>query len=398
MRSAVSLAVSAVTIMSLGVTSQAQKYNQTNLVSSVSGVARVTDPNLVDAWGLARASKNALWVSDNDTGVSSLYNGAGTPNSLVVTIPSVNPKKNPKGAPTGIVPNSSLTDFIIAPGQPANFIFTMLGGGLAAWNPNVAIAQGASAPSTHAVLVAKGAEGSSYTGLTSGFIDNKRYLYAANFAKGRVDVYDSSFHLVQLNEDSNRSYDFDDSRSRERNAPFVDERIPRNFAPFNVQAIGENIVVTFGLRVEGQSTAVGGEGLGYVDVFSSSGRLLTRLEGGSQLNAPWGIVLAPLDFGRFSHSLLVGQFGGGGTTPSAGTIAAYDLATGKYEGQIEDASGKPIVVPGIWGLAPGNISPDNLDAAGSPAAEVYFTARNVGKGLFGYFTAVTTDLIEGSAQ
>jgi len=398
MRSALSLAVSAVTIMSLGVTSQAQKYNQTNLVSGVSGVAKITDPNLKDPWGLARASLNAWWASDNDTGLSTLYNGAGAINPLVVTIPSVNPKKNPKGTPTGIIASSSLTDFPVAPGQAAAFIFSTLDGGIVAWNPNVAISQGASAPSTHAVLVAKGAEGSSYTGLTSGFIENKRYLYAANFAKGRVDIYDSSFHLVQLNDDSDRSYDFDDSRSREHNAPFVDERLPRNFAPFNVQAIGADIVVTYGLRVEGQSTAVGGEGLGYVDVFSSSGQLLTRLEGGSQLNAPWGIVLAPLDFGRFSHSLLVGQFGGGGTTPSAGTIAAYDLATGKFEGRVEDASGRPVVIPGIWDLAPGNISPDNLDAAGSPAAEVYFTARNAGKGLFGYFSAVTTDLIEGSAQ
>jgi len=361
-------------------------------------VARGTDPNLKDPWGLSRASDNVWWVSDNDTGVSTLYNGAGVINSLIVTIPSVNPKKNPKGSPTGTVANASLTDFMVAPGQAAAFIFSTLDGGIAAWNPTVAISQGGSPPSTHSVLVAKGADGSSYTGLTTGFIENKRYLYAANFGKGRIDVYDSSFHPVQLNEDSDHSYDFDDSRSRERNAPFVDERLPKNFAPFNVQAIGADIVVTYGLRVEGQSTAVGGEGLGYVDVYSSSGHLLTRLEGGSQMNAPWGVVLAPLDFGRFSHDLLVGQFGGGGTTPSAGTIAAYDLVTGKFEGLVEDTSGRPIVLPGIWDLSPGNISPDNLDAAGSPAAELYFTARNSGKGLFGYLTAVTTDLVQGNAQ
>jgi uncharacterized protein (TIGR03118 family) len=133
-------------------------------------------------------------------------------------------------------------------------------------------------------------------------------------------------------------------------------------------------------------------------VYSSSGQLVTRVEHGDWLNAPWGVTLAPLDFGRFSHTLLVGQFGGEGNTPSAGVVAAYDLATGKFEGLVEDAKGKTLVIPGLWSLSPGNIAPDNLDPAASPAAEVFFTARNGGKSLFGHLTAVSSQLIEGSAQ
>jgi uncharacterized protein (TIGR03118 family) len=392
------LAVGAMTVLSLGIAAHAQQYNQTNLVSSSTGIAPVTDAALVDPWGLARASKNAWWASDNDTGLSTLYNGAGAKNPLVVTIPPVDPKKSQKGSPTGIIANGSTTDFLIASGQAAQFIFVTLDGGIVAWNPNVAISPGASAPSTNAVLVAQNNDGSSYTGLTSNFIDGKRYLYAANFAKGRIDVYDSSFHRVNLPERTDNPYAFDDLRTSSHNQPFSDNMLPGNYSPFNVQAIGPNIVVAYGLHVDGQETAVGGPGLGYVDVYSSSGQLLTRLEHNDNLNAPWGITLAPLDFGRFSHDLLVGQFGGGGSTPSAGVIAAYDLATGKFEGLMQDVTGKPIVIPGLWSLSPGNISPDNLDPAAAPAAEVYFTARNSGKGLLGHLTAVSTDLIEGSAQ
>jgi uncharacterized protein (TIGR03118 family) len=119
------------------------------------------------------------------------------------------------------------------------------------------------------------------------------------------------------------------------------------------------LLLAYGLHVDGQTIAVGGPGLGYVDVYSSSGQLLTRLEHSDSLNSPWGIMLAPTDFGLFSHDLLVGQFGAGGSTPSAGVITAYDIVTGKFEGVLLDATGKPIVIPGLWSLSPGNVSPDN---------------------------------------
>jgi hypothetical protein len=111
MKSQLSLSVDTMTTLSLGIVSHAQQYKQTNLVSSTSSAAPVTDASLSDAWGLNRASKNAWWVSDNDTGSSNLYNGAGAKNPLVVTIPSVNPKKNPRGSPTGVIANGSATDF-----------------------------------------------------------------------------------------------------------------------------------------------------------------------------------------------------------------------------------------------------------------------------------------------
>jgi len=137
-----------------------------------------------------------------------------------------------------------------------------------------------------------------------------------------------------------------------------------------------------------------------VDIYSSTGQLLRRLEHGDWLNAPWGVTLAPLDFGRFSHHLLIGQFAGGGDTQSSGFVAAYDLATGKFDGLLLDASGKPLAINGVWSLSPGNVSPANSDPAAAPAAEVYFTAGpNHGSGgLFGYLTAVSTELIEGNAQ
>jgi uncharacterized protein (TIGR03118 family) len=193
---------------------------------------------------------------------------------------------------------------------------------------------------------------------------------------------------------------FDEDHHGDGNEPFVDERLPRNFVPFNVQSIGNDIVVTYALHQEGQPFETDGPGLGYVDIYSSSGQLLRRLEHGDWLNAPWGVAQAPLDFGRFSHDLLIGQFAGGGTTQSSGFIAAYDLATGKFDGLLQDASGKPLSINGIWAISPGNASPGNSDAAKAPAAELYFTAGpNHGSGgLFGYLTAVSTELIKGNDQ
>ena len=152
------------------------------------------------------------------------------------------------------------------------------------------------------------------------------------FHQNRADVYDNTLHRVELgdNQRGNSSDDtgFDNDHER-NNQAFVDERLPRDFVPFNVQALGNDIVVTYVLHQEGSMFETDGPGLGYVDTYSSSGKLLRRLEHGSWLNVPWGVALAPLDFGRFSHDLLVAQFAGGGDTESSGLIAAYDIATGK---------------------------------------------------------------------
>src|SRR5262245_31195269 len=373
----------------------AQHYTQVNLVSNMPGVAPVTDSQLVNPWGLSRGSGSPWWVSDNATGVSTLYNGPGAKQSLVVTIPPANPANTPTGTPTGTIFNGSQTDFLLAPGKPAVFLFSTIDGTIAGWNPAVAVDQGAAPPSTNAVTVVKTTDGSVYTGLTSAFIDGKPFLYAANFSKGRVDVYDTAFRRVRLStNDRDRS---DDDRRASGNA-FEDEKLPRGYVPFNVQAIGKDIVVTYVLHEEGSPFETDGPGLGFVDIFSSTGHLLRRLEHGAWLNAPWGVALAPLDFGRLSHDLLIGQFAGGGETQSSGFIAAYDLATGKFDGLLEDASGKPLSIKGLWALSPGNVRPANGDPAGGPGAQMYFTAGpdHGSQGLFGYVTAVPAELTAGN--
>jgi len=392
-------AVSTVLILITGIANFGQHYNQTNLVSNTSGAA-VTDPQLTNPWGLSRGSGSPWWVSDNATGVSTLYNGAGARQSLIVTIPPADPtnKNTPIGSPTGTIFNGGQTDFFLAPGKPAIFLFSTIDGTIAGWNPAVAVAQGAAPPSTQAVTMVKTTDDSSYTGLTSAFIDGKPYLYAANFTKGRVGVYDSSFHLVNASKTHLGEHTVAGDSDSEYS--FVDEKLPPSYMPFNVQAIGNDIVVTYALHEEGSRFETDGPGLGFVDIYSSTGRLLVRLEHGDWLNAPWGVALAPLDFGRFSHDLLIGQFAGGGDTQSSGWIAAYDLATGKFDGLLENATGSPLAINGIWALSAGNISPANSDAAAAPAAHVYFTAGpNRGSGgLFGYLTAVSAELTEGNGQ
>jgi len=393
MKMSLRFTVSGVLSMIMGAVCFGQHYTQTNLVSNESGVAPVTDPQLINPWGISRGSGSPWWVSDERTGFSTLYNGAGAKQSLIVTIPPADPnnKKTPTGTPTGTIFNGSQTDFLLAPGKPALFLFSTNDGTISGWNPGVA--------ATLAVIVAKNTDGSSYTGLTSAFINGKPFLYAANFNKGRVDVYDNAFHLVQL---SKEHFNQDSSNGDDQSAgnPFVDERLPHGYVPFNVQAIGNDIVVTYALHEEGSQFETDGPGLGFVDVYSSTGQLLQRLEHGDWLNAPWGVALAPLDFGHFSHDLLIGQFAGGGDTQSSGFIAAYDLTTGKFDGLLQDASGKPLAINGVWALSPGNVSPNNNDAAAAPAAQVYFTAgpNHTTGGLLGYLTAVSAELTEGNDQ
>src|SRR5882762_4087146 len=299
---------SAIFALIMGAACFGQHYAQTNLVSNVSGVAPVTDPQLINPWGISRGSGTPWWVSDQRTGLSTLYNGAGVKQSLIVTIPPADPnnKNTPTGAPTGTIFNGSQRGFLLAPGKPATFLFSTNDGPISARNPAVAVA--------HAVVVVKTTDESNYTGLTSAFINGKSFLYAANFNKGRVDIYDNAFQPVKLSIDhSDRDEGDDDDPSSENS--FVDEKLPRDYVPFNVQAIGNDIVVTYALHMEGARFETDGPGLGFMDIYSSTGRLLRRLEHGDWLNAPWGVALAPLDFGRFSHDLLIGQFAGGRGDP-----------------------------------------------------------------------------------
>jgi uncharacterized protein (TIGR03118 family) len=178
MKMLVRLTVGAALALTMSFVSVAQHYKQTDLVSNSSGTAPVTDPQLINAWGLSRGSGSAWWVSDQAAGVSTLYNGAGAKQSLIVTIPPADPtnKNTPIGSPTGTISNGSQTDFLLAPGKPAVFLFCTADGTIAGWNPTFAIAPGAAPPSTHAVTVVKTTDGSAYTGLTTAFIDGTRYL------------------------------------------------------------------------------------------------------------------------------------------------------------------------------------------------------------------------------
>ena len=379
----------------------AQHYNEVKLVSNRVGMAAATDKFLVNPWGLARTSGSPWWVSDNGTGFSSLYNGAGTIIPLDVSIPRSNPTTGPfkAGTPTGTIANASPTDFLLAPGKPAAFLFATIDGTISGWNPTVGVPAGGTPPSQHSVIMIKTTDGSVFTGLTSAIINGKRYLYAANFSKGRVDVFDNAFHKVTLPSIQETNGDGDGDNDLDQ--PFTDRRLPANYVPFNVQAIGNDIVVTYALHEPGNPIESDGPGLGRVDIYSSSGLLLRSLEHGAWLNAPWGVALAPLDFGVFSHMLLVGQFAGGGSSQNSGTIAAYDLATGKFMGQMKDPAGATLAINGLWAISPANsASLNNYDPTGAPASELYFTAgpKQGADGLFGYLKPVASELTVGNGQ
>ncbi len=379
----------------------AQHYTEVKLVSNRSGIAPATDKFLINPWGLSRASGSPWWISDNGTGFSTLYTGAGGIVGLDVSIPRSNPTSGPfkAGTPTGTIANSSPTDFLLAAGKPAAFLFSTIDGTISGWNPTVGVPAGGTPPSVHSVIMVKTTDGSVFTGLTSAQIDGKTFLYAANFSKGRVDVFDNAFHKVSLSsiQEMNGNGDGDN----DKDPAFTDDRLPANYVPFNVQAIGNDIVVTYALHEAGNPVETDGPGLGRVDIYSSSGLLLRSLDHGTWLNAPWGVALAPLDFGVFSHALLIGQFAGGGSSENSGTIAAYDLATGRFMGQMKDATGATLSVNGLWAISPGNgASANNYDPSGAPGSELYFTAGpNQGSGgLFGFLMPVASELTVGNDQ
>lgn len=336
---------------------QTQHYKQTNLVSDTSGSAATTDPNLVNAWGLSRSSGSPWWISDNGTGLATLYNGTGGIVPVVVTVPPAD-SSSQTGTPTGQVFNGT-TDFQLAPGAPAVFLFATEDGTVSGWNPAVKPAL-----AVIKVTTAKGAsvfKGIALATVNVGGSNPTNFLYVADFRKGRVHVYDRSFHSIRMDGDA-----------------FRDERIPDGYAPFNVQNIGGNIYVAFAKQDGQKHDEVDGAGLGYVDVFSPTGRLLNRLQHGWWFNGPWGIAEASSDFGAYSHDILVGNFG-------SGQIAAFDPVTGQFLGLLKDASNNPIVIDGLWGMEFGG-----GNANSGPSTSLFFTAGPGGEqhGLFGTITAV----------
>ena len=330
-----------------------QHYKQTNLLSDTSA-APASDGNLVNPWGLSRSSGSPWWVSDNGTGVSTLYDGTGKAMPLIVTIPAAEDGKT--GTPTGQVFNGS-SDFQIAPGKPALFLFATEDGTISGWNPGVKPATAVVTVNTKGASVFKGMAVASIDDPSHGLYN---FLYVADFRKGKVWVFDSKFHRIEMHGDA-----------------FEDHRLPHGYAPFNIQNIGGNLYVAFAKQDGEHHDEVDGAGLGFVDVFAPSGHLLMRLQHGRWFNAPWGLAQAPSDFGIYSHDILVGQFG-------SGQILAFDPVTGDYKGTLKDASNAAIKIDGLWALEFGG------GGTSGPSTSLYFTAGTDGEqhGLFGNITAV----------
>jgi len=327
-------------------------YVQTNLVSDIPGLAAATDPHLVNPWGLSVSATGPWWVADNGTGLSTLYNGAGAIQALVVTVPNIAGVTDPS-APTGTVFNGTAADFLVAPGKPSRFLFCTEGGTIVGWN---------SGPT--GVQMINNTGSAVYKGLALAQIGGVNHLYAANFQTGMVDVFDRTFAPVTLSAWA-----------------FRDPHLPHGYAPFNVQTLGGSIYVTYAKRDPGSVDEVQGPGKGFVNVYSSEGVLQKRLQHGAWFNAPWGVAMAPADFGAFSNMILVGQFG-------SGKIAAFDPATGRFRGFLRGADHRSIKIEGLWAIAFGN------GANAGPRNTLYFAAGidDEAHGLFGTLTAVADPL------
>ncbi len=324
-------------------------FQQSALVSDQAGVALIHDPGLINAWGISLASfGGTFWVPSNGGDVSDLYVGdvGGGPlvkASLTVSIP--------EGSPTGTVFNPT-GDFVVSAGgvsAPSIFIFASETGHITGWHPAVPPPP----PSSNAQIGAS-VEGAVFTGLAIASNDDGNFLYAADFAGGEILVFDGQFDPVTLA------------------GSFDDPKIPASYAPFNVQAIGGEIYVTYAKQDAGNPGQAKGNGAGFVNVFDTEGNLQRRLISGNHLHSPWGLALAPADFGDFGGALLVGNFGDG-------RINAYDPTTGKHLGALRGADGKTIEIDGLRGLAFGNgVSAGDSDA-------LYFAAGPDGgaHGLFG---------------
>jgi uncharacterized protein (TIGR03118 family) len=343
-------------------TASAQQYQQTNLVSnsSQSGVTTV-DPSLVNPWGIARSSVGPWWVSDEGKGVATIFDGSGKPAPpVLVTIPSAGQAAS--GSPTGIVFNGS-SDFAVESGKPAIFIFATFDGTIAGWNPQ--------ANPTVAIQKVQATPGSVLTGATIAQSKGQNLLYVTDIHEGQIRVFDTNFSPVKLPSHA-----------------FRDDHLSNKFVPFNVQNIGGNLYVAFAHQNAAKNFVTVGANLGTVDVFSPEGDLLLRLERGTWFNAPWGLVQASTDFGTFSHSIIVGQFG-------SGEILAFDAVTGQFQGKLEDQNSNAISIPGLWGLAFG------AGNANSGAPNQLFFNAGIGQGkagLFGFFSPVAADLTQGNDQ
>jgi len=337
-------------------------YQQTNLVSDIAGVALFTDTNLVNPWGLSHSSTSPWWISDNGTGLTTLYNGNGRKfpvgSPLVVTIAP--PAGGTSAAPTGNIFNpvngTNPDDFVVSENGksgPSIFMFATEDGTISGWNPGVDL--------THTILAvdrsAVGA-GAVYKGLAFGQSGVDDFIYATNFRFGAVEQFDANFNLVRSFTDPQLA----------KTCPLPNQC----FAPFGIQNIGGNLYVTFALQDAAHHDDAHGPSRGFVDVFDTNGNLVKRLISRGALNSPWGLALAPPNFGQFSNDLLVGNFGNG-------HINVFDPNSGALLGQLKNSKGLIIAINGLWGLAFGN------GQTAGPTNALFFTAgiNDEADGLFG---------------
>src|SRR6185437_5880240 len=334
------LALFAVTLFaSLLLADDGVHYQQTNLVSDLPGLAAHTDADLVNPFGLTRGPGTPWWASDEGTGRSTLYNADGikqpvNPQPLIVTVaPPPGSPAGTKSTPTGDIFNSSASDFMVgSPAGVARFIFSTLDGTISGWVP---------ALGNTTVIAVDNSSKAIYTGLTSATFNGATLLYAANHKTGAIDVFDSHFQPTTVP------------------GQFVDNALPAGLVAFNIQAIGSNLAVTY---ANGATPPAFGRGLGAVDIFDTGGNLLMRLKSGeAAFNAPWGIAMAPSNFGELGNRLLVGNLG-------SGRIAAFDPATGEFVGFLHGNHGA-LSITGLWGIAFGGGTTTN-----GPSNTLFFTA------------------------
>jgi uncharacterized protein (TIGR03118 family) len=329
------------------------QYIRTDLVSNQPGVAPNTDAHLINAWGLVQLGTTPFWVSDNGTGFSTLYTGTGAPPiDLFVSIPPApGSPSGTLGTPTGIVGNGSPTDFIITENGtsgPAVFIFATLDGTISGWNPVV----DGGAGNVNATLTPANNMSSVaavYTGLAIATNNRDQFLYAADDGSNRrIDMFDATFTFVKS---------------------FDDPKIPKDFAPYDIQTINGELWVTYTSLKKGMG--------GFVDVFNTDGTLKTHNAVKGPLHSPWGLAQAPADFGPMSNAILVSN------NISKGRINAFDPTSGAFLGPLRDASNKPIEIDNVWALQFGHDGGPN-----TAHNQLFFTAgpNNYANGLYGVIT------------
>ena len=335
----------------------ASAYLATTLVEDFAGgTARKQDTNLVNPWGLALGATSPMWIANNHTDTSTLYNGNGDIQALVVHLPA-------GFDPTGMVANAT-TDFTVTGGTTAvaAFIFAGESGKIAGWAATV----NGGVP----VVPFTAPDGAVYKGLAIANNGTGNFLYAADFHNSKVDVLDKAYAKQTPSATS---------------FAFTDATLPAGYSPFGIQAVNiagtTRIVVAYAKHdTSNPDDEAGGAGLGVVNVFDTNGVLVTHLvPTGGKLNAPWGVAIAPADFGTLSNAVLVGNFGDG-------KIHGYDSATGRYLGELGDGATTAFAQPGLWGILFGN------DAVNQPHSTLFYAAGINGEvnGRYGRIDLGTT--------